>query len=53
MEFSPVEEMSDREIAEQSLILLRSFANALESLTSNPMISAMMPAPSQLSLPLS
>lgn len=32
--------MSDREIAEESLILLRAFGDALQALGSNPMIKA-------------
>lgn len=35
--------MSDREIAEESVILLRAFGDALEALGQNPMLRAMMP----------
>lgn len=35
--------MTDREIAEESLILLRFFGDALTAISSSPMASAMMP----------
>lgn len=36
-------DMTDREIAEESLILLRAFADALSVIGNNPMLGAMMP----------
>ena len=38
-----VETMTDREIAIETLVLLRAFGDALEQLGSNPMLRAMMP----------
>lgn len=38
-----IEEMTDREIAEETLTYLRAFATALEKLGSNPMLAGMMP----------
>lgn len=35
-----VQRMTDREMAEESLILLRAFGDALEALGSNPMLRA-------------
>lgn len=35
--------MTDRAIAEESLILLRAFGDALQALGENPMLKAMMP----------
>ncbi len=35
--------MSDRQIAEESLILLRAFGDALEVIANNPMLQMMMP----------
>jgi hypothetical protein len=39
----PVGEMTDRQIAEETLTLLRLFASALNSVASNPMAAMMMP----------
>lgn len=39
----PVEEMNDRQIAVETLILLRAFGDALEAASSNPMVRAMIP----------
>lgn len=35
--------MTDRAIAEESLVLLRAFGDALQELGNNPMLKAMMP----------
>lgn len=43
MERKDIKEMTDREIAEETLAMLRAFGDALEAATSNPMIRAMMP----------
>jgi hypothetical protein len=43
MDYRPVEDMTEREIAEESLILLRAFADAFAAATANPMVAAMMP----------
>lgn len=39
----PVSDLTDREIAEETLTLLRGFADALEAISSNPMMRAMVP----------
>lgn len=39
-----VHDMTDREIAEETLILLRGFSDAFMAISSNPMLSAMLPA---------
>lgn len=39
-----VTDMSEREIAEETLILLRAFADAFQAATRNPMMSAMLPS---------
>jgi hypothetical protein len=43
MNHRDVTEMTDREIAEESLALLRAFADAFQQATQNPMMAAMMP----------
>ncbi len=35
--------MSDRQMAEETLILLRAFGDALEVISNNPMLQMMMP----------
>lgn len=39
----PVEEMTDREIAEETLTILREGVKAVESLSTNPMLRTFMP----------
>jgi hypothetical protein len=43
MEHRDMTEMTDREIAEETLILLRAFADAFQQATQNPMMAAMIP----------
>ncbi len=43
MEWMPVNEMTDRQIAEQTLELMRAFTEILQSIGSNPMAAMMMP----------
>jgi len=38
-----VYEMSDREIAEETLLILRTFAETFMAMSQNPMLKAMMP----------
>jgi len=38
-----VETMTDRELLKESVVLLRAFGDALETLGQNPMLKAMMP----------
>ncbi len=38
-----VHSMTDREIAEETLILMRAFADMLMQIGNNPMVAAMMP----------
>lgn len=38
-----VTDMTDREIAEETLTLLRTFRDALQAISQNPMLRAMMP----------
>lgn len=47
-ERTPVGELSDRALLEESVVLLRAFSDALMMLTQSPMFSAMMPAPNPL-----
>lgn len=38
----PISEMSDREIAEETLELLRLFSELMDSVSSSPMVGAML-----------
>lgn len=47
-ERTPVRDLTDRELMEESVVLLRAFSDALMQLTQSPMFAAMMPAPNPL-----
>jgi hypothetical protein len=42
-ERTPVQDMTDRAIAEETLILLRAFQDAFMAVAGNPMMAAMIP----------